>query len=343
MHNEPLFSVVVLSFNGIDLIGRCLDSLLAQSYDRVEIIVVDNASSDGTAEVISQNYPTVRLIRSRSNMGYAGGNNIGIRESRGDLVALLNQDTESHPAFLEEIAKAAAESCGNVGMWGPKCLYMGSPSTINSVGILVTGDLATFNRGMGELDVGQYEEPTHILGPYGAAAVYERELLRNTGLLDESYVFMQEETELALRARFAGWACEYVPKAHVHHVRSANLGIGSPVKLYYGERNRIWNAIKFLPSDRLPCSVGYTFRRYAHAVRYRKSAASKVVRAPRVSALSLARTLVRAWMDALKQLPSKYQERRLLWSEKRVPDYEVSRWLIDYSAGLDPYVRYPTK
>jgi len=335
---KPLVSVIVLAFNGREYLGDCLLSVVAQRYPEIEIIVVDNASRDGSAEFVEEQFPAVRLVRNSYNMGFAGGNNVGLSLARGDYIALLNQDTKADPRWVEELVKVA-EGEHRVGICAPKLLYMNDPKRLNSAGHLMYGDLSTVERGMGETDAGQYDRQEEVFAAWGAATFYRKAMLDQVGVFDDHYFVLGEATDLAWRARLAGWKCIYVPTAVVYHVHSASTGLYSALKLYYGERNRIWNVVKFLPATCLAASVLCTFRRYAAMGLFALRSSEPKARAARRQSLAmLARTLVRAWVDAFRGLPRVVAERRRIQRTKVVSNRQIRHWLRQYRADLKSVV-----
>ncbi|OGC93799.1 MAG: hypothetical protein A2142_07175 [candidate division Zixibacteria bacterium RBG_16_48_11] len=196
---KGLVSVVILNWNGENFLEACLRSVLRQSYTLLEVIVVDNCSSDGSVALIEKNFPTVRLIKSKANLGFAAGNNLGIRQSQGEYVALLNNDTEVDRLWLAELVKAG-ERESKIGMCASKVKYSQDRDALNSTGVILYPDLTAMNRGIGEKDIGQYDSSTSVFCPYGAAALYKREMLDSIGLLDEDYFMYREEDELGWRA-----------------------------------------------------------------------------------------------------------------------------------------------
>jgi GT2 family glycosyltransferase len=300
----PLVSVVVVNYNGLEFTGKCLESLRSQTHPAVETIVVDNASGDGSADLVREQFPGVKLVVNRQNVGFAAGNNVGIREARGGYVALLNNDAEADPAWLEELVRVA-EAEPRVGMCASKVLFTRQREVLNSTGLLIYRDLTAVNRGMGERDVGQYDRVEETFGPYGAAAFYRKKMLDEIGLFDETYFMFREEDDLAWRARLAGWVCYYVPRARVYHYRSLSSGVGSPLKLYYGERNRIWNALKVLSPGGFLATLPATLCRYAYTagILWGGAQSGKVRQPSSPSATVIVSTLARAWLDGARGVP----------------------------------------
>jgi GT2 family glycosyltransferase len=336
--SPPLVSVIVLTFNGKDYVDSCLSSILEQSYSNTEVIVVDNASSDRTVDLVEQQFPSVTLIRNSSNLGFAAGNNIGIRKANGSYIAVLNQDTKADSQWLEELVRVA-NSNDRIGTCAPKVLRMDEPTKIDSAGLLLFKDLAVVNRGLGETDVGQYECEEEVFGPYGAAALYRREMLDEIGLYDADYFLLHEEDDLAWRARFAQWKCIYVPASRVYHAHSATTGMYSPLKLYYGERNRIWVVAKFLPIPLICSSLLFTTQRYLGMVSFAvRGKGQKAEAARQHSLIRLGYTLAKAWAHGIWGLPKVVKKRRQIQRAKKVSAQEIKGWLKEYSATLKDVV-----
>ncbi|MBU4076011.1 MAG: glycosyltransferase family 2 protein [Euryarchaeota archaeon] len=150
---SPLVSVIIVNYNGKQYLKNCLSSLSAQSYPAIEVIFVDNASSDGSVEYVRKEFPSVRIIESKKNLGFAKGNNLGIREARGELIATLNNDTEVSSRWLEELV-SAMNSDKKVGMCASKMLFMKDRGMINSTGICLSRSGTCWDRGIFEHDEG---------------------------------------------------------------------------------------------------------------------------------------------------------------------------------------------
>jgi hypothetical protein len=193
---------------------------------------------------------------------------------------------------------------------------------------------------MGETDVGQYDRCEEVFGAPGTAVLYRRKMLDEVGLNDEDYFIMHEDDDLNLKARFGGWKCVYVPTAVVYHFHSLRIESHSPLKLYYGERNRIWMVVKFLPPSLIVSSLFFSFRRYMATVSFAlRSKEGKAQAARRYSLTRLGFTLVRAWVDALCGLPRILKKRRQIQRTKKVSDQEIKNWLRQYSAPLKEIVQ----
>lgn len=243
-------SIIVLNWNGKHYLERCLSSVLEQTYPDFEVVLVDNASTDGSVEFVRERFPEVRIIHNEENLGFAAGNNVAIKATRGDCVATLNNDTQIDPHWLEELVKAA-EADPKVGMCASKMLFLHRPDIINSTGISLDRAGIAWDRRGGERDEGDEAGPIEVFGPCAGAALYRRAMLEEVGLFDADFFAYFEDVDLAWRARLAGWRCLYVPTARVYHVHSATGVEGSPSKNYLMGRNKVWMITKNYPAPEL--------------------------------------------------------------------------------------------
>ena len=161
-YDSPLISIIIVNFNGLRFLEPCLSSLTTQSFRNFEIIIVDNHSSDGSARYLREHFPLITLIETVKNLGFAGGTNTGIRASHGDFILTLNNDTITDPQFIENLARPMT-SDPHLGMCASKMVF--PDGRINSTAICISRSGAAWDRGMGELDHGQYDEPEEIFGP----------------------------------------------------------------------------------------------------------------------------------------------------------------------------------
>jgi GT2 family glycosyltransferase len=261
--SAPVFSVIVLNWNGRHLLGECLESILSQNFHDFETIVVDNGSTDGSPDFLRERWNgKTELVSLASNMGFAGGNNAGIRIAKGKYVVLLNNDTEVDPGWLAALYRAILRHPG-AGMFTPKILNYYRRDEIDNTGHLIYPDGLARGHNRLEKDDGRFDEEKEALYPSGCAGVYKKEMLDGVGLLDETFFAYGEDVDLGLRARWAGWECFYVPDAIVHHKYSATTGTYSSRKAYLVERNRLWILFKNFPLRNILLSPFYTAYRYA--------------------------------------------------------------------------------
>lgn len=254
----PLVSVVVLNYNGKRWIDVCCPSLLKTTYPNVEWLFVDNASSDDSVAYCARHYPQFRIVRSAANSGYAGGNNLGIRESRGDYVVLLNNDIEVDPEWLSVLVHHA-EDDPRIGALQPKIRSMidaGRFEYAGAAGGFIDRWGYAFLRGRVfdhiESDHGQYDDVREIFWASGAAMFLRRKAVEEAGGLDESYFMHYEEIDLCWRLHWAGYRILSIPQSVVYHYVGASLPPQSFRKMYFNHRNSLVTLIKNLPARRLP-------------------------------------------------------------------------------------------
>jgi GT2 family glycosyltransferase len=314
----PRFSVIILNWNGRELLRGCLASVAAQDWRDFETIVVDNGSDDGSAEMLAADFAWARVILNPTNAGYCRGNNQAIEASAGELIVLLNNDAEIAPDFLSRVASVADEH-PECGMFASRIMMYDRRSVYDSTGLLVYPDGICRSRGWLEKDVGQFDAPAEVLGPNGCAAVYRRAMIDDVGLFDTRYFAYLEDLDLAFRGQLRGWTCLYIPSAVAYHKKSMTSGYHSAFKAFLVERNRIWNAIKLFPLRLLALSPFYTLARYfaqGFATLSGKGISSSYARD--YSRRDLLVILFRAYGSALGSLPEIWQERRRIQARRRL-------------------------
>jgi GT2 family glycosyltransferase len=331
----PLVSAIVVNWNGIECVEKCLASLLSQTWPALEIIVVDNGSTDGSRELVRSRYGArITVIDSPVNLGFAGGNNLGIRAAKGAHVVLLNNDAVAAPGWVEGLVQAA-ELDPRVGMCASKILVLGGDGLIDSAGLLMSAD--GIGRGRGRLmhDGDAYARTEDVLVPSGCAALYRRAMLDDIGVFDEDFFAYCEDSDLGLRGRLAGWACRYVPTAVVHHAYSRSTGPYSTFKAFHVERNRCFVLLKCFPVSAILASGPYTVARYAlqaWGAVTRRGAAARL--AERTSPAALAILVLRAWAAAILLAPRMLARRRRQRARRRLTAPEWRRLLGRHRLGL---------
>jgi GT2 family glycosyltransferase len=282
-----LASVVVPTWNGVHLLPRCLASLERQTYARLEVIVADGASTDGTAAWLATTHPAARLVPLARNRGFAGNVNAGLRTARGDVLLLLNNDAEADADWVEQCV-AALERQPRAGSIASRVLYRGR-TTINSAGDLLGLDGLPRQRGNGAPDGARWDAPTLIFGAMGGAAAYRRAMLADVGLLDESYFMYLEDMDLAFRAQLRGWTCAYEPSARVEHRGGASGG--GPLESFYNGRNLIRLLVKCVPDGLvlrlLPAALRAQLDRSVSAARAWRGVAARATLRGQVAGLAL--------------------------------------------------------
>jgi GT2 family glycosyltransferase len=237
-------SLIIVNYNGRQLLQACLASVLSQSFTDFEIIVVDNASQDGSVEYLAREFPQVKLILLPRNTGFAGGNNEGLKQAEGEFIALLNNDALADRAWLGKLVEGVKKNQG-VGICASKMLVYGAPS-IDSAGDGFATNLKGFKRGEGQ-SADQYSKEEYVFGACAGAALYRKKMLDEIGFFDESFFLLHEDTDLNLRAQLAGWKVLYVPSAVVYHKVRSSIGNMSDLAVYYALRNSELVRLKNVP------------------------------------------------------------------------------------------------
>lgn len=238
----PLISLITINYKQAAVTCDMLESTRTLTYPRFEVIVVDNASNDDLAQRLAQGqYPNVTLITSAENLGFSGGNNLGIRHAKGDYYFLLNNDTIVTPDLLEKLLEPF-QTQPAVGVVCPKIRFHDQPAIIQYAGYLPLNPYTgrTWAIGLKEVDHGQYNKPGPTWFAHGAAMMVSREVLERAGSLDESFFLYYEELDWSARIRRAGFQIYYQPSALIFHRESMSVGKANPMKVYYHTRNRLW-------------------------------------------------------------------------------------------------------
>ena len=328
-------SAIVVNWNGREHLAVCLDSLLRQTLAGIEVVMVDNASGDGSVAFVRERFgERVRVVEQTRNLGYAGGLNAGIAAARGRYLLALNTDTEVAPACLATLV-AAADRWPNAGMFSPKILSFDDRDVLDNVGHLLYPDGLSRGRGRLEPDRGQYDGEEEIVLPSGCAVLLRRAMLADVGLFDADLFAYCDDTDLGLRARLAGWRCRAVPAAVVFHKYSMASAAYSPLKAFLVERNRAWVAVKCLPAPLLFASPLFTALRLAAqawGALSRRGAAGRFASAH--SPWELFAVLLRAYAAALRGLPDALRKRRAVQRQRRVSTWETIGWLRRYGMGV---------
>jgi len=301
---RPLVSVIIVNYNGLRFLKTCLDSIALQNYDQVETIFVDNGSTDGSVDLVKLRYPWVRVIQNNANLGFAAGNNIGIKAASGQLIATLNNDTEAEPGWITALVAAMRQD--GIGMCASKILYMNDRGRIDSTGIEISRSGACWDRGMLQPDDGRFDSKCEVFGPCAGAAMYRKQMMDESGLFDGDFFAYMEDVDLAFRGQMAGWKCLYVPDAVVYHYHGGTAGYMSDFSIYYGNRNIIWNVFKNYPASLLATSLPFIIGRNLAVIPF------YIVKGHGIAA-------VRSKIDALLGLPALLKKRRHWPEENRIP------------------------
>lgn len=305
MENSALLSIIIPNWNGGKYLPTCLDALKRQTYPNIEVIVADNASSDGSQALITSQYPQVKLVQLPENRGFTGACNAGIRAASGDYIALLNNDTEVDDGWAAAVVNAF-ERYPEIGIVASKMLLFDKRDHIHTAGDYFTVDGRAGNRGVWQQDVGQFDNEEYVFSACGGSSAYRKSMLDKIGLLDDDFFFSLEDMDLAWRAQLAGWRCLYTPKAIVYHHLSATGG--GVTASYYDGRNLIFVLVKNYPRE--------LWRKYGWSVlRSQIKLAAEALRAWRGAA---ARARLRGMWAGLWQLPQAWRKRRAIQASRTI-------------------------
>lgn len=238
MQNEYRLSIITINYNGVKDTCELIDSIPFK--ENMEVIVVDNASTQDEASIISERYPQVKVIRSDKNLGFAGGNNLGIKEAKGDYILLINNDTYFKDFNIDALIERLNSSEG-IGIVCPKLRFAWGNNPIQFAGYTPLSNITLRNGaiGFGEQDLGQYDTAHTTPYAHGAAMLIKREAIDKVGLMPECFFLYYEEIDWSMMFTRAGYEIWYDPACTVYHKESQTTGQNSPLRTYYITRNRL--------------------------------------------------------------------------------------------------------
>ena len=235
MNEKSLISIIVLNYNAGELLLNCIKSLKKSTYQNIEILVVDNISSDDSHTKCKKQFPDIKLIQNRKNLGYCGGNNVGIKEAKGEFIVILNPDTIVEENWLDEMFNAFNEF--GDGLYQPKIISLNESDIIQSTGNMIHVFGFGFARDKGKKIIEKKEEIEKIGYASGTCLFTTKKVLEKVGLLDEFLFLYHDDLDLGWRAAQIGINSYYVPKSKIFHAESYSLK-WSAKKFYWLERNR---------------------------------------------------------------------------------------------------------
>jgi len=330
--SEPKVTVVIPTLAADSALLDCLRSLEAQILRDFEVVIVDNSgrrlvrardAGESAAGVLT-------ILENERNAGFGAAINQGLRVSRTPFLATLNDDCVAHPEWLRALV-AAIEPRPDAGMCASQVRLAGA-NRLDSAGMLLSADASSKQRGHGELP-GRYSTPEEVLFPSGAAALYRRAMLEEVGGFDEDFFLYCEDTDLGLRARWAGWKCLYAPDAIVEHRYSHSAGRASRLKAYYVERNRLFVLLKNFPARALVFAPFAALARYGWHAWYllRGRGAAAQFRTEGHAGWLLVWFALRAHLAMLASLVKLWKKRRAIRRTARISAGEFRRLLHAHS------------
>jgi GT2 family glycosyltransferase len=236
----PLVSIITVNYNQTEVTRELLQSLQQITYPAFEIIVVDNGSRDDSVLALKEEFREITVIQTGKNLGFAGGNNVGIRRGKGEYFLLINNDVIATQTFLEPLVDALIDN-EDGGLASPRILYYGKDELIQYAGAVRINSLTGRGRKIGHLqhDRGQYNSVTTTALGHGACLLISNKVLKSVGLLPEVYFLYYEEHDFAEQAKAKGFGIYYVGTSKVYHKESVSIGKANPLKTFYQTRNRI--------------------------------------------------------------------------------------------------------
>jgi GT2 family glycosyltransferase len=307
----PRVSVVIPSWNGREQLGGVLESLQAQDFDDFETIVVDNGSVDGSVGFLAEQWPQVRVLALQENRGFAGAVNEGIAASAGEYVALLNNDVELAPGWLEATTEALDREPSAASV-ASKLLEWSRRNVLDGAGDQVGWDGYCVRRGKGQRDRGQYDGSPWVLSACAAAALYRRRALDEVGPFDERFFAYIEDVDWGLRAQIAGWNCFYEHNAVAYHVGGESSSRIEGFELFQCHRNILLMMVKDFPAPALLALAPWAMARRLGSL-------------VRAFARGEGALLLRAWKAAGSELPAALEARRRIQAGRKRDGAELLR------------------
>ena len=318
-------TVIIVNYNGGRYLDRCLQALAAQTAPPRQVVLVDNASTDGSAEHAEQAFPWLRVIRCPENQGFAAANNLAVACSEpSEWLALLNPDAFPAPDWLAALQQAAHDY-PQYAVFGSRLLDAADPAQLDGAGDCyhVSGLAWRHGHGLSACQHGLRVE--EIFAPCAAAALYRRQAFLEADGFDERFFCYMEDVDLGFRLRLLGYRCLYAPAAVVHHIGSGATGIRSDFATYYGHRNLVWTYCKNMPAP------WFWLYLPAHLV---------------FNLLSLSwlgwrgqgRIAVRAKWDALRELPRIWRQRRHIQAQRKISGRDLQRVMTGTWAMLTQFI-----
>lgn len=313
--SHPLVSIIIVTYNSGGYLGNCVNSIRGQSYSNIEIIIIDNASTDSTPAIVSTLGSDIKYVSTGSNTGYARGNNLGVGLANGKYVMTLNPDTYLDEKCVENLVQQGEREPA-VGILAPLQKFMDHPDVIEAAGCGVKRDGRGCSLGRNQKDSGQYDHPVSILSAPGASAAFRRDAFTAVGGFDEDFFGYGDEQDIAWRCRALGWQGRLVPSAIVLHKGGASISVhpnGFAMWYFYQERNRLMFLIKCFPLSLLLGNMYYL-------VRYEAITFVRSVRTRNPWPY-------RARLAVLKLLPSLLRKRTAFFMTAQVSHEEMRKWL----------------
>lgn len=315
-------TVIVLNWNGALFLDRCLEALAGQSFSDFEVLVLDNASTDGSADNLESRWPGFRVIRFEQNLGFSAANNRGAALARGEWIALLNNDAFPESDWLAQLMRAVQEN-PEFSFFSSRLVSAKVPDIVQNTGDVYHVSGFAWPRDNRRPADHANKHSEEVFSPCAAAALYHRRAFLDAGGFDERFYSHHEDVDLGFRLRLLGYRCLYVPGAIVAHIGSASFGTESDRSVYQVQRNVIWCYVKNMP--------GWLFWKYLLAHLF-----ANLVFLVYYSLRGQWKPVWRAKLQALLALPSILNQRREIQAQRKVKLQEIER-VMDHSL-LGPFL-----
>ena len=298
-------TAIIVNWNDKDVIVECIQSILDQNRNKIDIIISDNGSKDDSVEFIRKRFPSIKIIENGENLGFGSAVNRGLGLAKGDYLLFLNSDLKLHSKCVGELAEVL-ESDSNVGGTIPKILHIDQQNTINSLGVLINYTGIAYPNLLGEKDPG-YQEPFE--SACGGIFMLRREVYETVGGFDEDLFLYHEDHDLSWRIRLAGWHLKVAPQAIMYHHYKFNKGV---LKYYSSEKNRLHILLKNMEIKTLalifPALIIIEFSQWFHAV---------------INKWFLLK--IKSYIEILKLFPRILTKRKKIKLSRKVSDKEITR------------------
>lgn len=309
---RPPLSVIIVTWNGLRYLPECFAALMPQLPPNAEVVLVDNASTDGTLEWISATYPETHLVQLAQNTGFAGGCAAGLRVASGELLLLLNNDAFVEPGCIAALLTVMQER-PEIGAAGGVLTFAHRPELVASAGIRARRDGVALDLWAGRAVTNLPGAPVDVMGPTGALALYRRALIDDVGPTEPTFFNYLEDVDLAWRALLRGWRSVVVPAARARHVYSATGGQGSPFKQLLLGRNRIRAIMRCFPASLLLRCLPQIILYDLMATGYGLATGQ--------------RAIITGRLAALRDLPTLLRQRRAIQRARSAPTRALADWL----------------
>ena len=327
---EPGVDIIIPTYNGKKMLEQCLHSIQDSNYPHYSVTVVDDHSQDGTKEYIEKRFDGITILYNKKNLGPSSSKNIGIKATKNEFIATLDNDVIVHPDWLRELVKSISKD-EKIGACASKLLLLEHKKLINSTGGEMTRICHAWDRGLFEVDKGQYDKEEFVTCACTAASMFRRSVLDKIGLFDDRFYYPVEDADLGLRINFAGYKVLYVPSSVVYHKMGATMGRVNVTKVYHTEKNRLRTLLKNFDIKTLAALFPAVVLDLAGPILYNLLLKRD---APVKDRFEIAHAIIKAVLWNIIYLPDTVLEREKMRRIKRVRDSEILELLKETTPSI---------